>query len=35
MQKYKLSNEYTIYKVKYDGDYPKESFIKRINQNLL
>jgi hypothetical protein len=33
MQKYKLSNEYTIYKVKYDGDYPKESFIKRINQN--
>ena len=33
MQKYKLSNEYTIYKVKHNGDYPKESFIKRINQN--
>ena len=33
MLKYRLSNEYTIYKVKYNGNYPKETFIKRINQN--
>lgn len=30
---YKLSDDYTIYIKKYDGDYKKEDFIKRIMEN--
>ena len=33
MKKFKLSDEYTIYKINYKSEYSKENFIKRINQN--
>jgi len=33
MEKFKLSNKYTIYKFKYNAEYCKEKFIKRISQN--
>jgi hypothetical protein len=33
MEKFKLSDEYVIYKVNHKSIYSKESFIKRISQN--
>lgn len=33
IEKFELSKEYTIYKLKYDGDFNKNDFIKRIYDN--
>ena len=33
MEKFKLSDQFTVYKAKYSGDYSKEDFIKRILKN--
>ena len=33
MEKFKLSNQFAVYKVKYIGDYSKEDFINRIFKN--
>ena len=33
MEKFKLSNQFTVYRAKYSGDYSREDFIKRILKN--
>ena len=33
IEEFKLSNEYTVYRVKYNGEYSREDFIKRVTQN--
>ena len=33
IEEFKLSNEYTVYRAKYDGEYSKQDFIKRVIQN--
>lgn len=33
VEKFKLSNEYTVYRTKYSGEYSREDFIKRVTQN--
>lgn len=33
IEKYKLSDQYTVYRVKYNCNHTKEDFIKRISQN--
>ncbi len=35
IEQHKLSNKYTIYKIKYDSFYSKEELIKRVEQNRL
>ena len=33
VEKFKLSDEYTVYRIKYNGEYSREDFIKRVTQN--
>jgi hypothetical protein len=35
MEKFQLSNEYAVYRIKYEGEISTNDFIKRINQNKL
>lgn len=35
IQQHKLSEKYTVYKIKYDGLYSKNDFLKRVEQNRL
>ncbi len=33
VEEFKLSNKFSVYKTKYNGNYSKENFIKRVIQN--